>query len=323
VPHIPDEKGFQAIVKTVKATVKGKSLPPIRKAPIFTPFGQGVTVITPGPQGGTNWQPVSYNPDNQMFYVCAEEGVSGYTRSGKVLPEGEQGKVADVGSVLTLTGFGNQVGYFDAIDATTGKIVWKKVWPESCYSGTVTTAGNIVFVGRNSGQLQAYDARTGDQLWSFQTGAGANDTPTVFEMNGHEYVAFYAGGNSLAASPHGDNLWLFSLDGTMGPAKAPGAGQGAGHAGESPPPATGGKGASSAAGQQIFADNCSVCHGADGHGGNGGPDLTSIPSAKDMQRVIDQVTNGGAGMPAFEGQLTPEQIRDVAAYVVERITNRK
>ena len=50
-------------------------------------------------------------------------------------------------------------------------------------------------------------------MWSFQTGAGANDAPTVFEHDGKEYVAFYAGGNALAASPHGDNLWLFSLDG--------------------------------------------------------------------------------------------------------------
>ena len=55
--------------------------------------------------------------------------------------------------------------------------------------------------------------RTANPLWSFQTGAGANDAPTIFEHNGKEYVAFYAGGNALAGSPHGDNLWLFSLDG--------------------------------------------------------------------------------------------------------------
>jgi quinohemoprotein ethanol dehydrogenase len=320
VPHTPDKKGFEEIVKTVKQTVKGTSLPPITRAPIYTPFDQGVTVMTPGPQGGNNWQPMSYNPGLQMFYVCAQEGVSGYTRSGKVLPEGKQGKAADLGSVLTLTGFGNQVGYFSAIDATTGKIAWQKVWPDSCYSGSVTTAGNIVFVGRNSGELQAYDAKSGGQLWSFQTGAGANDTPTVFEMNGHEYVAFYAGGNSLAASPHGDNLWLFSLSGTKGPAPTPGAGQGEGHAGEAPSPPQNQPG-DAEAGKQIFADNCSVCHGATGHGGNGGPDLTSIPSAKQLQRVIAQIENGGGGMPAFKGQLTPQQIRDVATYVVQQITN--
>ena len=76
------------------------------------------------------------------------------------------------------------------------------------------------------------DARTGEKKWSFQTGAGANNTPTVFEHDGHEYLAFYAGGNGLAATKHGDNLWLFGLDGKLGPAAAAGKGQGIQHAGE-------------------------------------------------------------------------------------------
>ena len=53
--------------------------------------------------------------------------------------------------------------------------------------------------------------RNGELKWSFQTGAGANSTVTVFEHDGTEHIAFLAGGNALAATPHGDNLWLFSL----------------------------------------------------------------------------------------------------------------
>jgi len=41
----------------------------------------------------------------------------------------------------------------------------------------------------------------GNLLWSFQTGAGANDAPTIFKHNGKEYVVFYAGGIALAATP--------------------------------------------------------------------------------------------------------------------------
>jgi quinohemoprotein ethanol dehydrogenase len=78
-----------------------------------------------------------------------------------------------------------------------------------------------------------------------------------------------------------------------------------------------------AAGKQIFGENCSTCHGATGQGGNGGPDLTSIPSAKDFQTVIDQVFNGGGGMPAFKGTLSQKEIRDVATYVVANITHGK
>ena len=139
-----------------------------------------------------------------------------------------------------------------------------------------------------------------------------------FTKCGKEYVVFYAGGNALAASAHGDNLWLFSLDGTLGPVKAAGAGGGVGHAGEAPAkPASGSKG-SAAAGKAVFADNCSGCHGQTGHGGNGGPDLTAIPSAKNLEHVTAQVTNGGGGMPAFKGTLSDKEIRDVAAFVTQQ-----
>jgi alcohol dehydrogenase (cytochrome c) len=321
VPHRVSTKGYREVVKAVHQNAEGEPPGTIVRAPdIYTPFGRGVTVETPGPQGGTNWQPMSYDREAQRFTICAQSGVSGYTRSGRFLPEGKQGKQADIGSVLTLTGFGNQVGYFGAVDATTGRIAWQKRWPDSCYAGTMTTGGGLVFVGRSGGQLQAYDVRNGDRLWSFQTGAGANDAPSAFEMDGKEYIVFYAGGNSLAASPHGDNLWLFSLDGTKGPAPAPDAGQGVAHAGEAPNEPTNQTG-DAAAGQMVFQDNCSTCHGSNGQGGNGGPDLTAIPSAKQLQRVIAQVTNGGGGMPAFKGALTAQQIADVAAYVVQQITH--
>ena len=95
---------------------------------------------------------------------------------------------------------------------STGKIAWQNEHPKSCYSGTVTTAGGLLFVGQNNGDLVAYDSETGKELWSFQTGAGANTTVTVFEDEGEEKVAIYAGGNSLAATSHGENFWVFSLE---------------------------------------------------------------------------------------------------------------
>ena len=89
-----------------------------------------------------------------------------------------------------------------------------------------------MFLGRTNGELEAYDARNGQRLWNFQTGAGANNTASFFEHKGKEYVVFLAQGNSLVASPHGDELWLFGLDGTIGPAEAPGGGSGTEHGGE-------------------------------------------------------------------------------------------
>jgi alcohol dehydrogenase (cytochrome c) len=318
--HEVTDEDVAEIRKIAEESVKeGEPKPTVLKGDgVYTPFGEDITVVVPGPQGGTNWQPVSYNPETEMLYVCAMRSVSGYSSRAEELPPGKRGQVADLGSVFTTTGFGTHEGYLSAIDATTGEIAWQKRWPESCYSGTVTTGGGLVFVGRNGGELEAYDAEDGELLWSFQTGAGANSTVTVFEQDGTEYLAFVAGGNALAATTHGDNLWLFALDGTMDELAAAGeGGEGTGHAGQAPTEPTDEGEGDAEAGQAVWADNCAGCHGLEGTGANGGPDLTGIQA--DAEQVRAQITNGGGGMPAFSGTLSEQQIADTTAYVVEEI----
>ncbi|HEU5105727.1 MAG TPA: PQQ-binding-like beta-propeller repeat protein [Solirubrobacterales bacterium] len=343
VPQEPSEAQFDEIEKLAEETFEGKDLK-IESGEIFDPFNKNAKVLAPGPSGGTNWPPSSYNRNTGDVYICGISSYAGYMTEG--LEKHGLGNVY-LSSVLTLTGFGTYDGTLTAQDVETGEIEWQREFEdESCYSGTVTTAGNLVFVGRSSGELTALDAETGDELWSFQTGAGANNTPTVFEWEGKEYVAFYAGGNSLAASAHGDNLWLFSLDGEMEEVEGGGKAEQGQHAGEETPQpeveesegspseaAGGGKegkenveeesaGGDAMAGQSVFAENCSVCHGATGKGGNGGPDLTTQPKAKSLNGSIEQVTEGGGGMPAFAELLSTKEIEDVAAYVVEVINGK-
>jgi quinohemoprotein ethanol dehydrogenase len=307
------------------ARVKKEATGPIKKAPvviakdIFVPPPVAKNLIYgPGPMGGNNWEPSSYNQKLHMFYVCASQQVIGVMAARTPYTPGKA--YTGIGGIAG-SGFGEATGTLTAIDATNGKVVWQKRWPEPCYSGTSTTASGLVFVGRNAGQYQAFDGKTGKQLWSFQTGAGANSTGTIFQDNGQQYIALLSAGNSLVASPHGDSVWLFGLNGKLSPAAAPGAGKGGSHAGEGggTQTATG----NATAGKAVFSANCAGCHGFDGHGGNGGPDLTSIPSAKTPSKVKAQVTNGGGGMPPFKGQLTAKQINDVTAYVTKQITNKK
>ena len=324
-PFIPHEVTAQDVKNVGQLKLKGplKNMPVKGAKEIYTPFDdKAITVVVPGPQGGTNWQPTSYNPETEMFYVCAQAAFSGLVLSNEAVPPGKQGSVADLGGSFVTTGFGDHPGYFTAIDAKTGEIVWQKRWAtESCYSGSVTTGGNLVFVGRNGGELQAYNAETGEgPLWSFQTGAGANTTATVFEQDGTQYLAFLAGGNALAATKHGDNLWLFSLEGTMDAVAAGGEnGEGTGHAGQSPSEPTDEAEGDAEAGAAVWNDNCAGCHGADGTGANGGPNLVGREVALDTAKVRAQVANGGGGMPAFKDTLTAKQINDVAAYVSEEI----
>lgn len=337
--HTVSDKEFNAIKAQIEANPEGKGLKVLRpaddspEANVFSPphlDGKSVTVITNGPTGGTNWPPSSYNHDEHLIYVCGIDGVAGMYPSG--VEEFEAGSVR-LGSILTALPFGSTPGHLSAVDADTGEIKWKFDMEDgaSCYSGSVTTAGNLVFVGQNDGKLLGLTADTGTKVWEFQTGAGANSTVTVFEHKGKEKIMFVAGGNSLAASPHGDNLFLFSLDGTG--ESLPGIEKGASSGGvdhfdsENAGEVKGDSGSTKADagtkkagditnGESVFKANCGVCHGIAGTGGNGGP---SITNQKNVDTIQTQVENGGAAMPAFGDQLSAQDILDVATYVSQSI----
>ncbi|MEJ5255509.1 MAG: cytochrome c [Acidimicrobiales bacterium] len=70
-----------------------------------------------------------------------------------------------------------------------------------------------------------------------------------------------------------------------------------------------------ARGQQVFRQNCSVCHGGKGGGGQG-PRLAGVVAGRypNIDDQIAVITNGRAGMPAFGKQLSDDDIRAVAAY---------
>jgi mono/diheme cytochrome c family protein len=73
-----------------------------------------------------------------------------------------------------------------------------------------------------------------------------------------------------------------------------------------------------AAGKKVFASaGCASCHTLKDAGASGtvGPNLDQAKPPLDL--VVDRVTNGKPPMPAFSGQLSPKQIADVAAYVVQ------
>jgi cytochrome c551 len=66
-------------------------------------------------------------------------------------------------------------------------------------------------------------------------------------------------------------------------------------------------------GARLFAANCSSCHGDSGQG-DIGPSLTPL-TERDLQKIVGQITNGGAGMPSFKGELTGAQIEALARFV--------
>ena len=179
---------------------------------IFTPFWTDPIAVKPGTMGGANWPPSSYDPETNLLYVCATDRISAFTVD-EDLPPPVANQVY-MGGRFTQTNADDR-GIFAALDVTTNRLAWRQQWREICYSGSIVTAGGLLFVGRNDGRLTALDKRNGALLWEFMTDAGVNTTVTTFEHAGEQYVVVHAGGGVFAGAARGDGIWMFSLSGTI------------------------------------------------------------------------------------------------------------
>jgi hypothetical protein len=94
-----------------------------------------------------------------------------------------------------------------AIDTRTDKLVWRKEIPNSIYMrvAPLTTAGGLMFHPWGDGNFQAYNSKTGDVLWQFQTGFGGSvgGAAISYELDGEQYVALSVGPAILALKLNG------------------------------------------------------------------------------------------------------------------------
>ena len=185
----------------------------------FTPLAPNTpTFACPGNAGGSEWSASSYNPSTGDVYVCAIDEPMIYVSH---TPSSVTADRERWGSTLVPSVVGSYTGSVTAINVSSGTRVWQHDLPYPCIGGTLTTAGGLVFVGRSNGEFSALNAWSGRTLWNFQTGAGANAAPMTYEENGVQYVAVASGGSESQHTPRGDTLWVFSLQGAIGPAPAP------------------------------------------------------------------------------------------------------
>ena len=73
-----------------------------------------------------------------------------------------------------------------------------------------------------------------------------------------------------------------------------------------------------ARGKDVYDQNCAACHGADGGGGTG-PRLAGEDALTSPDAVVDQIRDGGGGMPSFGDRLSRQELSDVAAFVTKQL----
>lgn len=117
-------------------------------------------------------------------------------------------------------------GTLNAIDLNTGKILWKETlgdYPElkakgihsgtENYGGPAITAGGLLFIAATSdAKMRAFNKRTGALLWEFDLPACGFATPSVYEVNGKQFIVIACGGGKLG-QPSGDAYVAFALPG--------------------------------------------------------------------------------------------------------------
>jgi len=152
----------------------------------FTPIGPN-QIFAPGFGGGANYAPIAFSPQAGLLYINA---IDQPFNSGR-----------------------DPMGYFSAYDPTTGELIWRQIFEGYGQAGSVVTAGGVVFVGTGSniaGYFFAYDARTGEELWRFNTGAGVFASPSIYVIDGREYVTVASGGGDRGRRG-GDLILTFAL----------------------------------------------------------------------------------------------------------------
>jgi alcohol dehydrogenase (cytochrome c) len=167
----------------------------------YTPNSHGTRAkplsgpLCPSHFGGKNWQPTAYNPDLKLLYIPSVEGCN-------QVETVEQKDMVDQGGPIKprerFSGGGQKTtkrlyGSLKAVDPTTGETKARLKLDYPNWSGALATAGNLVFIGHPDGTLSAHDAKTLQEVWSFNVGTGINAPPMSYAVNGKQYIAVLVG----------------------------------------------------------------------------------------------------------------------------------
>jgi PQQ-dependent dehydrogenase (methanol/ethanol family) len=283
-------------------------------------------LIRPGPLGGHNWQPMSFNPHTGLVYIPAQDNAFGYADDQKFTYRPDAWNTGvDFAQARGPAGATRvpPTGFLLAWDPVAQKERWRVSYPHMWNGGTLTTAGNLVFQGTADGRFVAYRADTGERVWDMAVGSPISAAPVTYELDGTQYVAVMAawGGSLSGANPLGPavvpgRLLVFALGGkrviapltsTMRPAPSP-----------IPVPAASSE--ELTLGAVTYTRRCSMCHGAEVVSGGMIPDLRySAPPVFDR---YDEIVLGGSlaasGMPSFKQQLNDAELAAIRTYVLSR-----
>ena len=184
-------------------------------------------ILCPSHAGAKNWSPTAYNPGTKMYYIPVNESCN---RALTIVADPDWDPAvrqwflggypyqtfgdSDPAVQFANGRFGRWVGSVTAIDVTSGNIAWKTHTDYPQYGGLLTTGGGLVFSTYAEGKLVALDALSGEELWEFDMGAGANAPAMTYEVEGRQMISVevgYGGAHEQWSNDIHPELWLTNV----------------------------------------------------------------------------------------------------------------
>lgn len=294
-------------------------------------------VLIPGPLGGHNWQPMSFSPKTGLVYIPAQEAPSLLSPHKELGFDNREG-VWNLGLDLPIptdskalaAAAASYKGHLVAWDPVAQKQVWVQDHDNIWNGGTLATGGNLVFQGTADGRFVAYSADKGAKLWETPANSGVIAGPMTYAVDGEQYVATMAGWGGVFPLLAGavainakvrpeSRVIVYKIGGTasLPPPK---------HDLVPPPEPQELKADDKVLirGADMYANNCSYCHGINVVSGGVIPDLRYITSEK--HRIFAGIVAGAKadrGMPSFAGRLSQEDVEAIHQYIIKRAIDLK
>ena len=183
------------------------------------------TSACPSSAGGKDWHSMTYHePSGLMIAPLSQTCLENAAREVALVQGG--GGLAASRKFFEMPGTDGNLGKIGAYNVDTMEEVWSHQQRASFHTGTMSTAGDLVFVGDLDRRFKALNARTGKLLWETRLGTSVQGHPVSFAIDGKQYIAVTSavGGTSPRTVPDviateityprwGNALYVFSLPG--------------------------------------------------------------------------------------------------------------
>jgi len=209
--------GLQNLVTSIDPKTGAKTTDPA-----LLPGDGKTKMVCPHVSGGRGWMPTAFEPATNILYLPIVEACMDLVP----VADGERGSLSTGvrWTVRPRPGSDGKYGRLQALNLATGKTAWVERQRAPLTTGTLVTAGGLVFVGSLDRMFLAYDAATGTPLWKTRLNDVPSSAPISYSANGQEYVAIIVGPGGYQSNSydvlvpeiqnppdHGAAIWVFEV----------------------------------------------------------------------------------------------------------------